>query len=52
MAEELYFGGGNDIISLFILLLFERGELMRADKKGQNEVWLHAKPVNSDVCME
>ena len=33
-------------------LLIERGELMRADKKGQNEVWLHAKPVSSDVCME
>ena len=33
-------------------LLIERGELMRTDKKGQNEVWLHAKPVSSDVCME
>lgn len=37
---------------MVLILQNERGELMRADKKGQNEVWLHAKPVDSDICME
>ena len=35
-----------------LILQNERGELMHKNKKGQNEAWLHAKPVNSDICME
>ena len=50
LKVSLNFWRYNAIITL--ILQIERGEPMRADKKGQNEAWLHAKPVKGDICME